>query len=374
MQKCDSVAIYPGTTEHPEPEENEMSKATKVTEAQLDAIQAVALHGYPMGARKATVDVLFRKELVEDKPGTATDLRLTEAGRAVYTEAYGDLPAEAPEDILSDYVVAMRDLEATVPFVQTELYPLDHAFVLLVAGTSDRPASGGRRMVWVTYRDQPELPAVEIDPVFYTAVPKVTAAQKLDDVEETEPGPFARIGFEVDASGAALDYANRPTHIPTTPLADFGRDFPNVERVLTEATPEPVTYRLWDSATNLGRGMTVLGSSALGIFYEYDGSPHVRMMLASQLQQSGNRYQALCAHDYTQRDSCPNCDADEEQETEARIDSMTSGWSPAARDFVARSVRYPDTLPGPARPITLAEYLTKVGTRSLRQAARDNRC
>lgn len=276
--------------------------------------------------------------------------------------------------IVADWATGARDNRraaeaAPAVFVPTELYPLDHAFVLLVAGTSDRPASGGRRMVWVTYRDQPELPPVEIDPVFYTAYPKPTAAQKLDDVEETEPGPFARIGFEVDASGAALDYANRPTHIPTTPLADFGRDFPNVERVPTEAAPEPVTYRMWDSATNLGRGMTVLGSSALGIFYQYDGSPQVRTMLASQLRQSGDRYVALCAHDYTQRDSCPGCDADE-----ARIDSMTSGWSPAARHFVERSVRYGDTLPGPARPITLAEYLTKVGTRSLRRAARDNRC
>ncbi len=132
-----------------------------------------------------------------------------------------------------------------------------------------------------------------------------------------------------------------------------------VAEMFVKATPdpEPVTFRLYDRVLN--SAMTVLGSSALGIFYQYDGSSQVRTALASQLhpRYCGDRYVALCAHDYTQRDSCPNCDADEEQEAEAPLRACKPG-----RDL------------GPAAPLTLAEYLTKVGTHSLRQAARDNRC
>lgn len=144
--------------------------------------------------------------------------------------------------------------------------------------------------------------------------PNLTATQKL-----------ARLQAEVPRHECGL--SRQGIDCMCADAAELGVDTEELDDV--EET-EPVTYRMWDRSTVFGRGMTVLGSSALGIFYQYDGSSQVRTMLASQLRLEGDRYQALCVHDCTQHDSCPNCDA----EAETAV----------------------------PRPLTLAEYMTKVGT------------
>lgn len=101
-------------------------------------------------------------------------------------------------------------------------------------------------------------------------------------------------------------------------------DYPSTCPVCQAVADEPIkdapAHRLYDNA--LRQSMTILGSSALGIFYRYenDARDRVRMVLAADLL-DGDRYTALCAHYYGRMDSCPGCDADE-QRTEAIRDAV----------------------------------------------------
>jgi hypothetical protein len=461
-EKCDSVTIYPSTTEHPEPEENEMTKSTKLTVPQTKALlQAASVNVAELAEfRSVTIEKLNALGFLSGTRGehviTAAGLRWVSAfdpeapiSGAHQPFAVGDVVgfavAPAGPMIVSEVIGYMVYTDNGMggfasAFVATDDDP-EHLKVCQHGKHSDHcttchpvKVTATQKLARLQAESAKSAPCCSlwsrgIDCMCADAAELgVDTEELVDDVEETEPVEFriqnSRTGttYRVLGTGPA---ANAP-HLtvvwvqrvgergatPWNPAEMMSRHWPIVavdrdgnqqprtedfvivgevstdraaavadlkavlerqgldpEQVAEEldrlvSNPEarkhfePVTYRMVDRV--LGNTLTVLGSSALGIFYRYDGDgAHVRTMLASQLHQSGDRYQALCAHDYTQHDSCPGCDAAEE------LPAVTIPLTPEAREFLAtRSVR----------SLTLAEYLTKTGTAMLRSDARAARC
>jgi len=229
---------------------------------------------------------------------------------------------------------------------------------------------------------------------------KLTATQKL-----------ARLQAEAAKPGPCCSLWSRGIDCMCADAAELDVDTEDVDYVEETQPVEFHQTKLYDRTAAqamfvLGSGIQRPGTLAIGVFYRFENDApdrEPRWVWSYSLRHGQDRYVALCRHYYGVMDSCPNCDAAEDTEAqrqeltrqanaatpdpvEARIDSITPGWSEDARDFVARSVRYPSpeeldalrcqvTAPRPpARPITLAEYLTKTGTTMLRDNARDSRC
>lgn len=225
---------------------------------------------------------------------------------------------------------------------------------------------------------------------------KLTATQKL-----------ARLHAEAAKSGPCCSLWSRGIDCMCADAAELDVDTEDVDYVEETQPVEFHQTKLYDRTEC--QAMFVLGTTpdGFGIVYRFENdAPDQEREVGARRLRTAGRYVAVCRHYYGVMDSCPNCDAAEDTEAQrqeltrqaneatpdpvdSRIDSITPGWSEGARDFVARSVRY--LSPSDAmrkfglqldarqdrvrpRPLTLAEYLVKVGTGALRQAARDARC
>lgn len=104
---------------------------------------------------------------------------------------------------------------------------------------------------------------------------------------------FKRVGFEIDAQGQALDYAKRAMSIRDnhpTPVIPAGLRTHVVNRIS-------------------GEGFVFLGLRGNAVVLERNGDQAIEVVARWCFQRD---YQATCAHFYGQHDSCPMCDAEQE--------------------------------------------------------------
>lgn len=404
-EKCDSVAIYPGTTE---PEETEMANVEIRTQTQVHPhglfIHAADILAETMTRTKASLYTEVKERLDGDGITGLSKLRKFELAAMI---ADWDTSTRDNERDL-----AQRDEARKAEMVGTEVRRVADGATGTVTGYNDHGIVV--RMDATTAAPEAEVlgTVFAFEPLHRTRVtaekPKPTATQKLARLQASaaKSGPCCSLWsrgidcmcadaaeFDVDTEELVDDVdrdCDNPDHSHALPghrhcKHGITRDCPNPDDCdLIDAAPVVVDSHAHYIAARLLGGVElhrVEGTSLVRGAMIQHGAPapatviwltpvsDALVPLRPAFPVAVTRFcrgdiVALCAHAYTVRDSCPNCDAAEE------LDAPT----PYLRAEMLRRMDGEQFAPDRAQTLSLAEYLTKTGTTMLRRDARAARC